>query len=210
VTVAVFRAILIWVALAGVIVVPLVVAAGSEFLQYRGAVYITAGFAGVIALALLLLQPLLVSGLLPGLPISVGRRIHRRTGASLLLAIAVHVAGLWVTSPPDMIDALTFTAPTAFSMFGVVAMWALVAAALLAGFRKKLRLRPQVWRLAHTSAAVVVVAASVAHAMMIEGTMGIVSKTLMCAVLVGALVQTVRRLQPWVGVWKVRATRARE
>ena len=35
-------------------------------------------------------------------------------GRNPLLAIAVHVAGLWVTSPPDMIDAITFTAPTAF------------------------------------------------------------------------------------------------
>ncbi|RYH08590.1 ferric reductase [Tropicimonas sp. IMCC6043] len=212
---AIIGAILIWGALACVIVVPLVAAAGSEFLQYRGAVYIAAGFiaagfAGVIALALLLVQPLLASGLLPGLPMSVGRRIHRWIGAGLLLAICVHVAGLWVTSPPDMIDALTFTAPTAFSMFGVVAMWALIALALLAAFRKRLRLRPQVWRLAHTSAAVVVVIGSVAHAILIEGTMGIVYKTLMCAVLVGALAQTVRRLKPWVGVWKVRATRARQ
>jgi len=208
--VAAIRAILIWAALAGVIAVPVVVAAGSEYIQYRSAVYVTAGFAGVIALALLLLQPLLASGLLPGIAVPAGRRLHRWTGVALLVALAVHVAGLWVTSPPDMVDALTFTAPTAFSVFGVVAMWALIAAALLAGFRKKLRFRPQVWRLAHTTAAGVVVVGSAVHALMIEGTMGSVSKTLICAVLIGVFALAVRRLRPWAGVWRVREAQARD
>ena len=207
---AAFRAILIWAALAVVTAGPMVVAASSELLQYRSAIYITAGCAGVIALALLLLQPLLAAGLLPGLPMPVGRRIHRWTGATLLFAVAVHVAGLWITSPPDMIDALTFTAPTAFSAFGVIAMWALVAAALLAGFRKSLRLRPQVWRLAHTMAATVVVVGTVAHALMIEGTMGTGSKIMMCVVLGALLVLAVRRLRPWAGVSRARETQAQE
>jgi predicted ferric reductase len=183
-------------------ILPVIVAAGSEFLQYRSATYVVAGFAGVIGLSILLLQPLLASGLLPFLPMGVGRRVHRWTGAALLLAIAVHVIGLWITSPPDMIDALTFTAPTAFSAFGVIAMWALVAAALLAGFRRKLRLRPQLWRLAHVTWASVVAIGSVAHAILIEGTMGSASKILICAVVLGALALTVYRLHPWKGVWR--------
>ena len=204
------KGILIWAALLAVIVMPIVVAAGSPYLQYRSAVYITAGFAGIVALALLLLQPLLAAGQLPGLPIRAGRQLHRWTGAALMFAVALHVAGLWVTSPPDMIDALTFTAPTAFSALGVVAMWALVLAALLAGFRRRLRFRPQVWRLAHTIAALAVVAGSVAHALMLEGTMGIASKTALCAAVVGALLLAVRRLQPWAGVSRVQKTRAKE
>ena len=191
-----------------VIVAPVVVAAGSELLQYRSAIYITAGFAGVIALALLLLQPLLAAGLLPLLPMASGRRIHRWSGAVLLIAVAVHVGGLWITSPPDMIDALTFTAPTAFSAFGVVAMWALIAAAVLAGFRKRLRVRRQVWRLAHTSAAIVVVCGSVAHALLIEGTMGTGSKSLICTVLIAVLALSVRRLRSWAGVWRARTSQA--
>lgn len=194
------RAISVWSLLAVVMVMPVIVAAGSEYLQYRSAVYVVAGFAGVIALSILLLQPLLASGLLPGLPMAVGRRVHRWTGVALLLAIAVHVVGLWITSPPDMIDALTFTAPTAFSVFGVIAMWALIVAALLAGFRRKLRLRPQLWRLAHVTWAAVVAVGSAAHAILIEGAMGTISKVLVCVVLLGALGVTVYRLQPWKGM----------
>ena len=197
---AVLRAFLVWGALAAVVLVPIIVAAGSEYLQYRSTIYVIAGFAGIIGLAILLLQPLLASGLLPGLSVKAGRQIHRWTGLALLIAIALHIAGLWITSPPDMIDALTFTAPTAFSVFGVVAMWALVAAAVLAGFRKKLNVRPQVWRFAHTMVAVIVVVSSVVHALLIEGTMGRVSKTLLCVVLAAALLLTIWRLRPWAGL----------
>lgn len=61
------------------------------------------------------------------------------------------------TSPPDMIDALTFTSPTPFSPFGVIARWAIFAVALLAALRRRLRLRPQTWRIAHMSFAVVII-----------------------------------------------------
>lgn len=205
----VFRAIVVWSGLAGVIVVTIIVAAGSEYLQYRSATYVTAGFAGVVALALLVTQPLLASGHLPGLTMLASRRIHRWTGAVLVLAVCVHVVGLWVTSPPDMVDALTFTAPTAFSVFGVVAMWAVFATALLAGFRRKLPVRPHIWRIAHTMAATIVVIGTVAHVLLIEGTMGTVTKVLMCMVSVGALVLAVRRLRPWVGLWRGRETPSR-
>ncbi|GAA3868258.1 ferric reductase-like transmembrane domain-containing protein [Celeribacter arenosi] len=201
---AVLRAILIWSSIVGVIGTSLIVAAGSEYLAYRSPVYVGAGFAGVVGLALLLMQPLLVARLLPGVPMQAGRRIHRWTGVALVLAIAVHVVGLWITSPPDMVDALTFTAPTAFSSFGVVAMWALMAAALLAGLRQKLHLRPQVWRLGHTMAASIVVVGSVVHAILIEGTMGTVSKTLMCAVAIGTWAMAVGRLKPWAGARRGR------
>ena len=69
----------------------------------------------------------------------------------------IHVGGLWITSPPDVIDALLFASPTPFSAWGVIAMWAIFVAALLAAFRRRLRLRPRTWRIAHSSAAAVVV-----------------------------------------------------
>ena len=50
-----------------------------------------------------------------------------------------------------MIDALIFTSPTPFSPFGVIAMWAIFAVALLAAFRRRLGLRPRTWRIAHMS-----------------------------------------------------------
>lgn len=204
------RAILIWGVLAGLAGVPIAVAAGSAYLQYRSAIYVAAGLAGVVALALLLLQPLLAAGLLPGLPRAGGRRVHRWTGAALVIAVGVHVAGLWITSPPDMVDALTFTAPTVFSVVGVVSMWALVVAALLAGLRRTLRLRPQVWRLAHSAAAAIVVGTGVAHAIMIEGTMGTGSKLLLCIAVVAALALTLHRLRSWAGVWRPRGAPTRD
>ena len=181
------RVALIWAALAAAICVPIAAAAASPLLAWRGPVYILAGFAGIIALGLMLVQPLLIAGYLPGLPAFRGRRIHHWIGGALVVAVVVHVAGLWFTSPPDMIDALTYTSPTPFSPFGVTAMWAIFAVALLAAFRR--RLRPRTWRIAHMSLAVVIVVGGVVHAMLIEGTMETVSKAMLCAlVLVAAAI----------------------
>src|SRR3954452_1587684 len=99
---------LIWAALAAAICVPVAAAALSPLLAWRGPLYIIAGFAGILALGLMLVQPLLAGGYLPGLAAYRGRRVHRWTGAALLVLVLVHVAGLWITSPPDMIDALLF------------------------------------------------------------------------------------------------------
>src|SRR3954470_24948151 len=168
------RVVLIWAALATAIGVPIAAAALSPLLAWRGPVYILAGFAGIIALGLMLVQPLLIAGYLPGLSGYRGRRAHRWIGGALVVAVAAHVAGLWITSPPDMIDALVFASPTPFSPFGVIAMWAIFAVALLALLRRRLRLRP--WRIAHMSLAAVIVAASVVHCLLVEGTMETMSK----------------------------------
>jgi hypothetical protein len=117
------RVILIWAALAAAICVPIAAAAASPLLAWRDAVYILAGFAGIVALGLVLVQPLLIGGYLPGLSAYRGRRAHHWIGGTLVVAVVIHVAGLWITSPPDMIDALLFTSPTPFSPFGVIAMW---------------------------------------------------------------------------------------
>src|SRR5215813_2051659 len=174
------RVTLIWALLAAAVCVPIAAAAASPLLEWRGPIYILAGFAGIIALGLVLVQPLLIGGYLPGLSGYRGRRAHHWIGGALVAAVVVHVAGLWITSPPDMIDALTFTSPTPFSPFGVIAMWAIFAAALLAALRRRLRLRPQTWRIAHMSLAVVIVAATVLHAVLIEGAMEMVTKVALC------------------------------
>jgi len=183
------RAALIWAALAAAVAVPIAAAAASPLLAWRGPAYIAGGFAGIAALCLLLIQPLLAGGYLPGLPARRGRRIHRGAGVVLVVAVVVHVAGLWITSPPDMIDALTFTAPTPFSAWGVIAMWALFAAAFLAALRRRLRLR--LWRIAHTTLAGVIVVGSVGHAMLIEGTMETASKAMLCLLVLAATVMAV-------------------
>jgi predicted ferric reductase len=186
---------LIWAALAAAICVPIAAAAASPLLAWRGPLYIIAGFAGILALGLMLVQPLLAGGYLPGLEAWRGRRVHRWTGAALVVAILIHVAGLWITSPPDMIDALLFVSPTPFSPFGVIAMWAIFAVALLALLRRRLRLRT--WRIAHMSLAVVIVAGSVVHGMLVEGTMETMSKAMLCALVLGATVKVMAGLRVW-------------
>ncbi len=194
------RATLIWAALAAAIGVPIAAAVASPLLAWRGPVYILAGFAGILALGLVLVQPLLAGGYLPGLPAWRGRRAHRWIGGALVVAVVVHVAGLWITSPPDMIDALTFTSPTPFSPFGVVAMWAIFAVAVLAALRRRLGLRT--WRIAHMSLAIVIVAGSVVHGMLIEGTMETMTKAALCALVLGAAIKVMVDLR----VWRKRAT----
>ena len=191
------RAILIWAALAVTLAVPLAIAASSPLLAWRDPTYIVGGFAGVVAMGLLLLQPLLAGGYLPGLPARRGRRVHFWIGTGLVTAVVVHVLALWITSPPDVIDALLFRSPTPFSVWGVVAMWAVFAAALLAALRKRLRLRPMIWRLCHTTLVTVVVISSVVHSMLIEGTMGTVSKSALCALVLAAVVKVVIDLRSW-------------
>ena len=191
------RAPLIWAALALAIGVPIALAAGSEQLAWRGPVYILAGFAGIIALGLVLVQPLLIGGYLPGLSAYRGRRAHHWIGGALALAVVIHVAGLWITSPPDMIDALTYTSPTPFSPFGVTAMWAIFTVAVLAALRRRLGLRLRTWRIVHIPLAIVIVAGSVAHCLLIEGTMETISKAALCVLIVVATVKVMIDLQVW-------------
>jgi predicted ferric reductase len=197
------RVTLIWAALAAAICVPIAAAAASPLLEWRGPVYILAGFAGMIALGLMLVQPLLIAGYLPGLSAYRGRRAHHWIGGALVAMVVVHVAGLWITSPPDMIDALLFASPTPFSPFGVIAMWAIFAVALLALLRRRLGLRT--WRIVHMSLAVVIVAGGVVHAMLVEGPMETISKAALCALVFGAAIKVMADL-----VRRMRATSRRE
>ncbi|MEX0280743.1 MAG: ferric reductase-like transmembrane domain-containing protein [Arenibacterium sp.] len=148
-------------------------------------------------MTLLLLQPLQVGGKLPGLPPKRGRRTHRWIGILLIGSVLVHVIGLWLTSPPDVIDALLLRSPTPFSLWGVLAMWALFAAALLGALRRRLRLRWRQWRFAHTFLGILVVAGSIAHALLIEGTMETTSKILLCILVLAATLKTYIDLRVW-------------
>jgi len=187
------RVTLIWAALAAAVCVPIAAAAASPLLAWRDPLYILAGFSGIIALGLVLVQPLLIGGYLPGLAAYRGRRAHRWIGGALAVAVVVHVAGLWYTSPPDMIDALFFTSPTPFSPFGVIAMWAIFAVTLLAPLRRRLALRT--WRIAHMSLAVVIVVGSVVHGMLVEGTMETMSKAALCALVLAATMKVMADLR---------------
>ena len=156
----------------------------------------------MLGFCVILVQPLLAAGRLPGLGARAGRRVHRWTGAALALLVLVHVAGLWITSPPDVIDALTFASPTPFAAWGVAAMWAVLGSAALALARR--RIRPAAWRALHTGLALVVVIGTVVHAALIEGTMGTASKALLCALALGASAWAVLGLRAWAPLLRAR------
>ena len=185
---------LTWCTLIAAIAVPVIAASMSPLLAWRQPVYIASSFAGIAAMALILFQPLLARSYLPGIALPVSRRIHRWVGALLVAAVVIHIGGLWITSPPDVIDALTLTSPTPFSVWGVLAMWCVFAAAGLAAFRRKLALRPRTWRIAHMTLVAITVAGSVAHALLIEGAMETISKVVLCAlVVIATLVALAKR-----------------
>lgn len=200
------RFILIWAAVAVAIVVPIAAAAVSPQLEWRHPVYIAAGFAGIVALGLLLVQPLLIGGYLPGLSTHGGRRVHRWIGGMLVAAVIIHVGALWITNAPDVIDALLFESPTPFSAWGVIAMWATFAAAIFATLRRRLRLRPRTWRIAHSFFAVSIVVGTVIHAILIEGTMETVTKVALSTLVVLATLKVVADLR----VWSIERRRADE
>jgi len=176
---------LIWIVLGAVVLVAAWLALTSPLLQWRDPIYIVSGFAGVVALSLLLFQPLLAVGFLSGVGIRNSRRIHLWVGSALVLAVVIHVAGLWLTSPPDVVDALLFRSPTQFSLWGVLAMWALFCSAVLVVVRRKFSLR--LWWSIHRVLALVIVVGTVVHAMLIEGTMEVGSKAVLCLLVVVAI-----------------------
>lgn len=184
----------IWACLAAAMTVPVVVAARSPLLAWRDAVYVVAGLAGVLALALLLVQPLLSGAYLPGLRLRLARRLHGWVGAGIVVTVVVHVGALWLTSPPDVVDALLFQSPTAFSVWGVLAMWAVFGTAVLALLRGRIRL--VLWRLCHVVLAVVIAGGTVVHALLIDGTMGPLSKLGLCALVLVAAGKVVADQRP--------------
>ncbi|MEM9210361.1 MAG: ferric reductase-like transmembrane domain-containing protein [Pseudomonadota bacterium] len=180
----------IWIGVTLVAIVATGQALFSPLLQWRDPVYIGAGIAGVITLTLLLIQPVLASKTLSGFSPLTGRWLHGLVGISLLAAVFAHIIGLWITSPPDVMDALLFVSPTPFSLWGVIAMWALILSAVLAFSWRAIHLRPTIWRWIHMSLAILIVVGTVAHALLIEGTMELASKTLICIVIVIATIYT--------------------
>jgi hypothetical protein len=178
------RFILIWATVVAAIAVPMAAAAVSPQLEWRHPVYIAAGFAGIIALGLLLVQPLLIGGYLPGLSAHGRRRLHRWIGGMLVVAVAIHVGALWITSAP-------------FSAWGVIAMWATFAAALFASLRRRLRVRLRTWRIGHSFLTGIIVVGTTVHAILIEGTMETVSKVALCALVIVATMKVFADLRVW-------------
>jgi hypothetical protein len=191
------RAPLIWCAVAIAVSVPVIAATLSPLLAWRDPIYIAACLAGVAGLALMLFQPLLIAGYLPGFSPYRARRVHLWTGTALVAAVVVHVAGLWITSPPDVVDALLFTSPTPFSAWGVVVMWAIFAVAIMVALRPRMGLRPRTWRATHTFLAAIIVTGTAVHSILVEGTMETVSKVALCTLVVAVTAKVIADRRVW-------------
>jgi len=188
-------------------IVPVAVAAFSPYLASRDLPYLVGGFAGIVGLSLFFLQPLLPAGYFAGSEGSTGRRWHRWLGVAIVAAVALHVGGLYLASPEDTIDALLLVSPTPFSVYGVTAMWGVVATAVLVLLRRRLGLRNSAWRLIHNGLAAIVVVATVTHALQIEGAMEPISKWLLCMAVVaatGVALVDLRVLRPF-RAWRERS-----
>ena len=175
------HAFLIWTLVTLAVALPLLAAAQSPQLAWRDPVYIAAGFAGILAMSLMCAQPVLAAKQAPGIAPRQSRRLHRWTGGAIVAAILVHVGGLWLTSPPDVIDALTFNSPTPFSLWGVIGMWLIFFTAALA--LRYRRFSPRQWRRIHLSLTCTIIFCTILHVMLIEGTMALWSKYALSALL---------------------------
>lgn len=175
---------------------PIALAATSPLLAWRDPLYIAGGFAGVVALALLLIQPALAAGVFAARRVFLVR-LHRICGLALVIFVILHVAGLWATSPPDVIDALFFVSPTPFAVWGVIAMWAVFAAALIAILHSRLGLGPKIWRRWHMALTGLVAGGTVLHALLIEGAMEPVSKWALCLAVIAMTAVAISRSQAW-------------
>lgn len=188
----------LWLLVSAAIIIPLGIATTSPLLEWREPVYIISGFAGILAMSLMLLQPLLMARKAMGLSARKAGQFHLWSGMALVSLIVIHVGGLWITTPPDVIDALLFASPTQFSVWGVVAMWAIFAAAFLASTWRIFNFNPKGWRMAHTLLVSVCVIGTVVHAYLIEGTMETVSKVILCALVLVATAKAVFDRKRWV------------
>lgn len=172
---------LLWPAITALVVWPVVAAAIDPLQRSRDALWVVGGLAGVVALALLLLQPLLAIGNKTGLQAGSARRWHRRLGMAAGCAVMLHVVALLIYSPEDIWDALLLEAPTPFSVYGVIALWSLLVSIGLAFAARRMRLATSAWRIAHSALALLITACGGTHALMIDGTMEPISKVVLVA-----------------------------
>jgi predicted ferric reductase len=187
-------AVLVWCLLAACVLLPVGIAAANPLQANRDALWIAGGMAGIVALALFLVQPLLAAGYLPGPSLTAGRRWHRLVGAVVVLTVGLHIGGLYLSSPEDISDALLLVAPTPFSVYGVVGLCGVFLTAILVAVRSRSGLRYASWRILHNALALVVVVSSIVHALLIEGAMGSVSKLILCALIFAVTVIVLFRI----------------
>jgi predicted ferric reductase len=187
-------ALVVWGLVVACILVPLGIAAANPLQANRDALWIVGGMSGIVALAFLLVQPLLAAGYLPGPSLIAGRRWHRWLGIMIIVAVGLHIGGLYLSSPEDITDALLLVAPTPFSVYGVIGLCGVVLTAVLVAVRSRSGLRYASWRILHNAIALVIVISSIVHALLIEGAMGSISKAILCALVFAATIIVLFRI----------------
>ncbi|WP_375280218.1 hypothetical protein [Pseudooctadecabacter sp.] len=75
---------------------------------------------------------------------------------------------------------MTFASPTPFSVWGVLAMWAVFGSAVLGLLRLRGRIRWRMFRLLHLACVAVIVGGTLMHVILIDGTMEPVTKYAIC------------------------------
>jgi predicted ferric reductase len=199
-----FATFLSWAVLLLLIVGPIVVAAFSPLLKSRELIYVIGGLSGVVALSLLLVQPLLAIGYLTSVSLIKQRRWHQWSGTLLVVSIALHIAALYITSPDDITDALLLRSATPFSVYGVIALWGVLLIAMLVAFRSKIKIPIKRWKTIHAIIAAISVVASIIHALWIQGAMGAVSKWVLCGTIVFATGYAVHQLDTLQAIFRKR------
>lgn len=183
--------ILLWLVVAVLAAGPFFAAVASPLLKGRDAIWVMGGLAGVAALGLLLVQPMLAVGVRAGTLPRAARIWHRWTGIAIAGLTVLHVAALYAYSPDDILDVLLFVSPTPFSVYGMIGLCGVVLTILVVALRRPLGLKPAHWRVVHSALAVVIVLAGAVHAFMIDGAMEPMSKLALCLAAVTATVVAV-------------------
>ncbi|KPF69713.1 hypothetical protein IP69_10205 [Bosea sp. AAP35] len=188
----------IWLLIALVAVVPIAAAAASPLLRGREWLWIAGGMAGVVALSLLFVQPLLMAAAPPLTAVRDRIAWHRWGAIAIVALVALHIGALYAYSPDDVTDILLLAAPTSFSVYGVIGMWCLILTVALTSTRRLLRLGYKPWRIVHSVLAVALAGSSVVHAIQIEGAMEDYSKLAICLATLAATTAAVLEINLFV------------
>lgn len=185
--------------------VPLLLSALSPLQTTRDVLWITGSLAGVASMSLLFLQPLwlLASSFTR---YTRARHWHRWGGVAIVAAVLLHVGALYVTSPPDVLDALLFVSPTPFSVYGVTGLIAVLLLAVLSAWRMAGGRNTARWRMAHGMLGMVVVVLGGVHAWLIDGTMSPASKLILALAALVTMLVGMRRFVRWPAQARVRAS----
>ena len=173
-------ALVLWAGLVVAMVAPVLIAAGSPYLAYRNLPYIVGGFAGIVCLSLFVIQPLLAAGYLPGVPSPGSADGTAGSARRSSLCVLLHVGGLYLTSPRTRSMRCCWSRRRRSRSTACWRCGASSATAVLVALRRRSGLRYATWFFIHNALALVVVVATVIHALQIEGAMETLSKWLVC------------------------------